>query len=150
MTVTSGPDRVTADVRAGIEELVAEHAWILDHGDPRDLPRLYTADGELLGLGDPLVGQAALQGWADRRATLTERTSRHVHTNLRLRTGADGTVRGTLMTLLYRHDGAGTGPSWPLLVLDYTDVYAREGDRWLFASRSIERVFTDPDREAAR
>lgn len=150
MTVTNEPNRVTAEVRAGIEELVAEHAWVLDHGDPRLLPELYTDEGQLLGLGDPLVGRAALQRWADRRATLTERTSRHVHTNLRLRSGEDGTVGGTLMTLLYRHDGEGTGPSWPMLVLDYTDVYARDGDRWLFASRSIERVFTDPDREAAR
>lgn len=53
MSVTNEPNRVTAEVRAGIEELVAEHAWVLDHGDPRLLPELYTDEGQLLGLGDP-------------------------------------------------------------------------------------------------
>jgi ketosteroid isomerase-like protein len=150
MSISTG-GRITGDARAAIEDLVADHAWVLDHGDPRNLPDLYTQDGRLLGLGQPLEGRAALQQWAEQRAQLTERTSRHVHTNLRLRAGEAGTVEGTVTTLLYRHDGPGTGPAWPMLVLDYTDVYAEQGDgRWLFASRSIQRVFLDQTREVGR
>lgn len=141
---------VDAETRAAIEDLIVEHAWILDHGDPRDLPTLYTAEGELLGLAAPLVGQEALQRWADERAAMTQRTSRHVHTNLRLTRGADGDVTGNVMTLLYRHDGDGTGPSWPFLVLDYTDAYSRMDDgSYRFVRRSIERVFVDATRQAS-
>lgn len=143
--------RVDAQTRAAVEDLVVEHAWVLDHGDPRDLPDLYTEDGELLGLGEPLVGRAALDGWAQQRAELTERVSRHVHTNLRLTVDDTGTVRGYVMTLLYRHDGEGAGPTWPFLVLDYSDVYARLDDgSYRFASRSIERVFVDDTRADGR
>lgn len=139
-----------ADIRGAIEDLIADHAWVLDHGDPTDLPDLYTDDGRLLGVGPPLDGRAALVGWAQRRAALTGRVSRHVHTNIRLERLEEDRVRGQLVTLLYRHDGPGDGPSWPMLVLDYHDVYARQADgRWLFAERTVTRVFTDQTRTEA-
>lgn len=139
--------RLSQRARAAIEDLVTEHAWVLDHGDPATLPDLYTDDGELLGLGQPLRGRADLTRWAANRATMTERTSRHVHTNLRLQTVAAGEARGSLITLLYRHDGEGSGPTWPMLVLDYADRYRQMSDEtWRFESRSISRVFVDRTR----
>lgn len=143
--------RADAQTRAAIEDLVVEHAWVLDHGDPRRLPDLYTDSGQLLGLGEPLVGRAALAGWAEQRALLSGRVSRHVHTNVRLTVDDSGTVHGDVVTLLYRHDGEGSGPTWPFLVLDYTDIYARQDDgSFLFASRSITRVFVDGTRVGAK
>lgn len=148
--MTASTHKMDGETRSAIDELIAEHAWVLDHGDPADLPDLYTAEGRLLGLGPPIEGAAALGEWAQRRAQLHDRVSRHVHTNLRLHRIDEDHVQGVLITLLYRHDGAGAGPSWPLLVLDYHDEYAREADgRWLFAERSISRVFTDSTRPEA-
>lgn len=144
MTFTTVP----AEWRASVEDLVAEHAWVLDRGDPRKLPDLYEPSGELIGLGEPLVGRAALERWAEHRAGI-QRISRHVHTNLRLWIDSAGQVRGNLLTLLYRYDGSATGPvgpTWPALVLDYDDVYAINGDRCRFQRREITRVFVDTER----
>jgi hypothetical protein len=129
--------------RAQIADLVAEHAWVLDRGDPRRLPDLYRPDGQLLGLGEPIIGREALERWADARAKL-DRVSRHVHTNQRSWQDPDGVWHGSLITLLWRHDGPGDGPAWPQLVLDYDDVYDFGADgRCRFARRQISRVFVD-------
>lgn len=131
-----------------IQALITEHAWVLDRGDVRDLPRFYTDDGVLLGLEEPLHGRPAIEQWAERRAALTGRRSRHVHTNVRLAaadTGAD-TASGTMVTMLYRHEGEGLGATVPLSVSDYDDIYRRVDGRWLIARREMRRAFADPDR----
>jgi hypothetical protein len=140
---------VVRAIRDAVTDLVHEHAWVLDRGDPRQLPQLYTEDGELLGLGEPLRGRAALQRWADARATI-DRVSRHVHSNLRVWTDADGGLRGSVITTLYRHDGPGGGEPHPVMVLDYDDRYAVDDDGTCrFRSRQITRVYVDHERVPA-
>lgn len=138
-------DRVSAEVKSQIDDLITEHAWVLDHGDPATLADLYLEDGELLGLAEPLIGQAAIRAWGVERAKL-DRVSRHVHTNLRVVSDPDGSLRGSVMTLLYRQDGADVSPTYPVLVLDYEDRYALDGGRYRFARRQITRIFVDEAR----
>ncbi len=134
------------DDASEIQALITEHAWVLDRGDVRDLPRLYTDDGVLLGLEEPLHGRPAIAQWAERRATLTGRRSRHVHTNVRLVTAGGAEARGTMVTLLYRHEGDGLGSTVPLSVSDYDDSYRRVDGQWLIARREMRRAFVDPAR----
>ncbi|MFG2091610.1 MULTISPECIES: nuclear transport factor 2 family protein [unclassified Spirillospora] len=130
-----------------LNELITRHAWVLDHGDPRDLGSLYTEDGSLIGLGEPLVGRAAIDRWALERAEITDRTSRHVHTNVRITVDDDGVHHGLMTTLLFRHDGEGPGPTTPFIVNDYQDTYRQEPDgTWLIAERVMRRVFIDGSR----
>lgn len=129
-----------------LNELITRHAWILDHGDPRDLGGLYTEDGVLTGLERPLVGRPAIDAWANQRAQLKDRTSRHVHANVRL-FAVDGVHFGSMVTMLFRHDGEGVGPTTPFVVLDYSDRYRQSADgTWLIAERTMQRVFVDASR----
>lgn len=130
-----------------IHQLITEHAWTLDHGDPCRLADHYTSGGVLLGLEKPLVGRDALLEWGEWRASLDGRTSRHVHTNVRL-TVEDGVHRGLVTTMLYRHEGDGVGHTIPLFVSDYYDTYEQEEGRWLIAHRDMRRVFVDAERLA--
>jgi uncharacterized protein (TIGR02246 family) len=136
---------VAPEDRAAIHDLVTEHAWTLDHGDPARLAEHYTEDGELIGLDKPLIGRDAIGTWGRWRAGLKGRTSRHVHTNVRL-TVEDGVHRGVVTTLLYRHEGDGMGGTVPFLVSDYVDTYEKVDGRWLIAHRDMRRVFADPAR----
>lgn len=138
------PERPTlaAAVRSAIEELVQEHAWLIDQGEAQRVPDLYTEDARLLGIGPDKVGRAAIQAWADQRAALTDRRSRHVQTNLRLETMSDERVRGTVVLTLYRHDGEGRGSAAPLLVGEYADTYHKGSDGlWRFAERRLSVLF---------
>jgi hypothetical protein len=133
------------EIKSQIDDLITEHAWVLDHGDPAALADLYVEDGELLGLVEPLVGRDAIRAWGVERAKL-DRVSRHVHTNLRVVLGEDDRLLGNVMTLLYRQDGAEKSPTFPILVLDYDDEYALSEGRYKFVRRQITRIFTDHQR----
>ncbi len=125
-----------------IEHLVQDHAWLIDHGQAGRVAALFTEDARLLGLGPDKVGRAAIAAWAEARQAMAERTSRHVQTNLRLVRAEDGTVQGTVLLTLYRHDGPGVGDPVPVLVGEYADVYS-EGPvgTWRFAVRRFSAVF---------
>ena len=146
--MTSTDVSITLDDEQEIRALIVEHAWALDHGDVTKLPELYTPDGALRGLEQPLKGRAAIAEWAQWRATLTDRVSRHVHVNIRLRRSGPDEVVGSLITLLYRHDsgGGGVASMVPFSVSDYDDVYRRHDGRWLIHARTMTRVFADPAR----
>lgn len=137
--VTEGID--PADHQA-IERLVHEHAWLIDHGQAGRVADLFTEDGRLLGVGPDKVGRAAVAAWADQREAMTDRRSRHVQTNLRLGPAPGGTVRGTVVLTLYRHDGPEPGSPAPLLVGEYDDAYAKGADgQWRFAERRLTVLF---------
>lgn len=146
-TATPPTRRVHPATWIALHELITRHAWVLDHGDPRDLGSLYTEDGSLLGLEAPLIGRRAIDDWAAKRAVITDRTSRHVHTNVRITVDEHGTHHGLMTTLLFRHDGEGVGPTTPFIVNDYRDTYAEQPDgTWLIAQRDMQRVFVDATR----
>ena len=134
---------IDAETSHAIEQLVHEHAWLIDHGQAGAVPDLYTDDALLLGIGEEKAGRAAIAAWAEARQAMTERQSRHMQTNLRLARRGDGRIEGTVLLTLYRHDGPGPAAPAPLLVGEYADVYAKGADdKWRFAERRLTTLFT--------
>lgn len=128
--------------RQAIEQMVAEHAWLIDHGQAGRIVALYTDDARVLGIGPDKVGQAAIRIWAEERAAMTERRSRHVQSNIRLEAVSQDLVRGTVVLTLYRHDGEGRGSAVPFIVGEYADLYRRGPDNtWRFEERRLSTLF---------
>ena len=133
-------------LRLKIETLIAEFAWRIDRGDPATVADLFTADG-WYGRegGERSVGRdairAAYAARAKREATAGVRTARHLFTNLRLEQRDPDNATGSCILLLFAADGPPPHPATPLLVQDYDDTYRRVGGRWLFASRSVSKMF---------
>lgn len=135
-------DAIDSGMRQEIEQLVAEHAWLIDHGQADRVAALFTEDARLLGIGPDKVGQAAIQAWAAERAAMTGRRSRHVQSNLRLVAVSAVECRGTVVLTLYRHDGPGKAEPAPLMVAEYDDTYRkREDGVWRFAERHLSVLF---------
>lgn len=141
----AGMDRidVAADARGAIDALVAEHAWLIDHGRAAEIAGLYLEDGRMLGVGPDLVSRAAIRAWGEGRAAMSERVSRHLCSNMRLVPQAGGLITGTVLLTVYRHDGPAPRPARPFAVGEYEDVYARDADgRWRFAERRLVVLFS--------
>ena len=131
----------TAD-RLAIEALIHEFSWLIDHGEAQNLPGLFTEDARVLGVGPAKVGQQAIAEWGRERAAMTQRRSRHVQSNIRLKAVSESVVHGTVVLTLYRHDGEGPGSSSPLLIGEYQDAYQRGADHnWRFSERSLAVLF---------
>jgi 3-phenylpropionate/cinnamic acid dioxygenase small subunit len=141
-----------AALRAEIEELVVENAYLLDRGRFEEIVLLYTEDCEVIRPLPPFTerrldtirGRAALaESYADPAAwPKTPRTMRHVVSNLRLTELADGRVQGTVAWTGYRYEGAGISVSIPMAVGDYEDEYVRGKDgRWRIHRRKIVIAF---------
>ena len=125
-----------------IEHLVHEHGWLIDHGQASQVVDLYADDGRVLGIGPDKIGRAAIAVWADARQAMADRRSRHVQTNLRLARASDGTIHGTVLLTLYRHDGPGAGSPVPLLIGEYADIYVEQpAGTWRFAERRLSVLF---------
>ncbi|WP_144140796.1 nuclear transport factor 2 family protein [Paraburkholderia sp. BCC1884] len=131
---------ITPDIRQEIQALIAEHAWLLDHGASDKLYNLYSVNGELLNLPPrDLVGRDAIEEWGRERVKLP-RVSRHVETNHRLYW--DGEVlRGTLYASVYRSEEAPAIETAPFMVGDYEDEYVLEDGKWLIRRRVIRKAF---------
>ena len=139
-------------IRAEIEELIVEHAYLLDRGRFAEIIHLYTDDCELTrtlppfttGQFETKTGKAALAASFSDPASFppTPRTMRHVVTNLRLRPLADDHVAGVHTWTGYRHEGEGVGVASPMAVGDYEDEYRRGSDgRWRIGKRRIVIAF---------
>ena len=133
-------------LRLKIEALIAEFAWRIDRGDPATVADLFTADGWYgRESGERSVGQdairAAYAARAGREAAAGVRTARHLFTNLRLEQLDPDSAAGSCILQLFAADGPPPHPATPLLVQDYDDTYRRVGGRWLFASRSVTKIF---------
>ena len=125
-----------------IERLIHRYAWLIDHGEAERVADLFTEDGGLFGIGPDKVGRPAVADWARQRAAMTERRSRHVHSNLLVAPVADGRASGTMIVTVYRHDGAGPASAVPLLVGDYADRYRKGPDgAWLIEERRFGLAF---------
>ncbi len=138
-----------APIRGEIEALIAEFAWRIDRGDPATVADLFTADGWYgRETGERSIGRdairAAYRARAARQAEAGVRTARHLFTNLRLERQEADRAAGSCILLLFAADGPPPLPAIPALVQDYDDTYRRVGGRWLFASRSVAKIFTGP------
>ena len=106
------------------------------------MPELYTADARLTGIGPDKIGITAISQWAEQRAAMKERRSRHVQTNIVLEGLSPRLIRGTVVLTLFRHDGSGDAPSTPVLVGEYNDAYALCADgRWRIGERHLAILF---------
>jgi len=132
---------VDAQTRSDIENLIYEHAWLLDHHESARLADLYVENGRLVGIGMNHQGREAIAAYGAKRAQMTERTARHSCSNLRLQSVGPNRVEGKLMITLFRHDGPGGLPN-PNALADAHDTYVRGADgKWRFEERRLELVF---------
>jgi 3-phenylpropionate/cinnamic acid dioxygenase small subunit len=145
----TGTDR--ALLRAELEELVVENAYLLDRGRFTELLELYTDDCEMFRPLPPFTeqkeerirGRAALAAWyAGPGWPKTPRTMRHVVSNLRLGDVSERRVTATVALIGYRYEGAGISAAQPMMVGDYEDEY-RCGDdgRWRIHRRRVVIAF---------
>ncbi|MGH7897462.1 MAG: nuclear transport factor 2 family protein [Candidatus Binatia bacterium] len=152
--------RERALLRAEIEELVVENAYLLDRGRFREILELYTDDCEVSRPAPPFTGpqnqiirgRAALAEWYASPAAwpATPRTMRHVVTNLRVTRLADDRAAATLTWTGYRYEGAGVSLAVPMAVGDYEDEYRKGGDgRWRIHRRKVTIAFLNEQLLAA-
>ncbi len=148
---TPNERQARALLRAEIEALVVEGAYLLDRGRFAELVELYTDDCEVARPAPPFTGpqqevilgrQALAEYYAGPAWPPTPRTMRHVLGNLRLTPLAEDRVAGTVTWTGYRHEGVGVSISIPMAVGDYEDEYLLGSDgRWRIHRRRIIIAF---------
>lgn len=133
--MTVAAQALSVSDRQELDELVVEHAWLLDHGRWHEVADLYVDGGTLSIGGRVLTGRAEFLAWADLRAANSGRRTHHQCTNLRLRSEGDGTASGTVMLVLHVSEG---GPAFVEFVGEYRDRYEQGHDsKWRFGSREL-------------
>lgn len=139
--MASGDIVIDAQIRAEIEALVIEHAYLLDHHQSDKLAELYTEDGKMHGIGPTQQGRTALLEYGKKRAQMKQRTARHVVSNIRLVEDGPDRIRGSLVITLFRFDGDKMGTADPVAVADANDVYVKKNGRWRIAERKLSLAF---------
>jgi 3-phenylpropionate/cinnamic acid dioxygenase small subunit len=144
-----------AVLRAEIEELLIETAYLLDRGRFDEVVEHYTEDCEITrplppfatGQTGAIHGRTGLaQSYAGPEWPRTARTMRHVITNVRLTPLGDGRIAATSTWTGYRHEGSGLSVSRPMAVGDYEDELRRDADgRWRIHRRNIVIAFLDQE-----
>jgi SnoaL-like domain len=134
---------VDGTTRAAVEALIAEHSWLIDHGQADQLGALYTVDGSLTAGDVALVGRDAISEWGHQRAQRA-RSTLHTHPLPRLILLEPGVVAGWVPVIYF--EGGGTtdsavATSAPERVLrragEYRDRYVFVEDRWLISERQF-------------
>jgi 3-phenylpropionate/cinnamic acid dioxygenase small subunit len=136
------PDRVAAEDRIAIEQLVIEYAWLLDHRRFDDVLGLFTDDAELRIRGQRIHGADGLREWLDVRAARQgQRSSLHQMANLRLSAAPenDEALTGTVGLVLHVAKSGSTG-TYVDLVGEYEDEYVRTGAGWRFRRRILKTL----------
>lgn len=124
--------------QADIERLLSDFAWYADRGCGAEMAALFLPDGVLRVGGQDLAGRDAIASDCYRRAEDAARKTRHVWSNLRIESQANGCVHGTAIQLTFEM----RGPDAPahLRVNDVIDEFRRDAEgNWRFARRAIER-----------
>ncbi|WP_082074015.1 nuclear transport factor 2 family protein [Rhodococcus sp. B7740] len=137
--------------RSAIADLVAEFAWRIDHEAGHGVEDLFTEDGTYDLAGWSHTGREALRRSYRMRAAQGPRTSRHIFTNLRVRSSTTSdTATGTCVLTLHARDGRPPHPLSPVMVADYVDTYHRDIDgNWRFGTRIVSIVFVQVPDDAA-
>lgn len=128
-----------------IGDLLTDLWFDVDHHDGVGVAELFVPEGSLTFDRATFTGQDEIRQVYRDRAAAGTRISRHVLTNLRVRThGHDSAAVYSLMTL-YADDGAFPSTAvTPVSVADVFDVVARTTGGWAFRSRSLQTLFRDP------
>lgn len=146
--MNAAPDRATQlYIRAEIEELHAEFAYLVDHDRTDEVADLFTENGSYgRATGERSAGRDAIRRAYAARKAKGPRTARHIFTNLRLTYETADRVRAMSILTLFAADGAPPHVADPFLVADYDDVCERCADgRWRFASRTVTWLFVQRD-----
>ncbi len=129
-------------IRQEIESVLTEWSWLIDHGRAQEASVLFTHDAEQSIAGVTASRIEAIAQGLKRRADMTDRTSRHVISNLRLSMSSEATVEAAWILTLYRSDDANK-PAKPMMVNDVQDTFRKEAGGWKIRSRKIVPVFSD-------
>jgi ketosteroid isomerase-like protein len=133
------------EIRLALEALNADFAYFLDHNDVDALVDLFCEDALYTHGTRRSEGRAQIDALFRRRGADRVRTARHLYSGLRLDISSRESATGTSVCLTFAADGPPPHPPKPLLVADFSDVYALcEDGRWRFRARHIERIFVDP------
>jgi hypothetical protein len=130
-------------IRAEIEALNSEFAYLIDHDLSDQVAELFSENGSYgRGTGERSTGRAALRHVYAIRASRGGRMARHVFTNLRLVYESDNRVSGTCLLILFAEDGTPPHPAEVNLASEYEDIYERRDDGvWRYASRTVTNLF---------
>jgi hypothetical protein len=142
MSTTTGRPVGDAD-HVRLERLALEVNWRVDIGAAETLTELFTEDGTLNTLGEPVAGHDALRAWG--RAMDTDSPIagvRHVLTNLRFTADGPDRAVGTLYVTAYLPGAPdGRAATLPFAIGQCTDHYVRTPDGWRIESRVFEPFF---------
>ena len=134
------PGMTDAQTRYEIESVLTEWAWLIDQGKADRASVLFAPDVEQR-VGDVITnGIENVAKGLERRAKMSNRTSRHVISNLRLASAPDGNVRATWILTLFRSDDP-VKPARPLMINDVQDTFCKGPDGWKIKSREITPIF---------
>lgn len=117
-----------------------EYTHLVDGGEAAAVADLFAADGVWSSGPARYEGRDAIRAAFARRQA-SDRTSRHVCTNLRIDVVDDDHATGLVYLTLYRFDGDGPGRPDPDLVGEYRDAFVRTTEGWRFAERTAHAPF---------
>jgi len=129
---------VTTEIRVAIEQLVAEHHWLLDHGHADRLYTLYTEDAVSVGPLGTMNGRDAIKAWGERRVTQDAGIVRHFSGGTRL-AWENGVLTGTTYYMTFR--STQDDPLHPASVGEFREEYAQVDGQWRIRRREIVPVF---------
>lgn len=129
---------ISAAIRVEIEQLVAEHHWLLDHGQADQLYTLYAEDAVSTGPMGTMEGREAIKAWGERRVKVDAGTVRHFSGGTRL-AFVDGVLCGTTYYQTFRDSQA--DPLLPASVGEFREQYVQVDGRWLIRRREIAPIF---------
>ena len=110
-----------------VQELLSTWAWCIDEGRAAAAAALFCADAEQSLLGSRSVGIAEITAAFQRRQAITQRTTQHTISNLRIQESTPELVRAQWVLTLFRSDEA-THDATPFLVAVGQDSYQRQAD----------------------
>ncbi|HEX9888213.1 MAG TPA: nuclear transport factor 2 family protein [Nitriliruptorales bacterium] len=127
-------------IERACERLVIAYTHLVDGGEAAAVADLFAPDG-VWSFGDERCeGREAIRSAFARRQA-SDRTSRHVCTNLRVDVVDADHASGVVYVTLYRFDGPGPASPDPVMVGDYRDRFVRTADGWRFDQRHATAVF---------
>lgn len=126
-----------------IERLNTNFGHELDRGDADGFVALFTPDA--LYTHGPRIsrGREEIRAFYLSRTANGPRTSRHFATGLKITFTGPHEARGVSVCTTWAAAADPPIPSTlPVLVADFEDIYAFDGERWRFRERHIRPIFT--------